>query len=55
MLFALVVVAKNSKNVVGEMAGICQIFSNFCGDTAGGKIGDKSFAHDNALPLDNFV
>ena len=41
------------KNVCTD--SICQIFSNFCGDTAGGKIGDKSFAHDNALPLDNFV
>lgn len=43
----------NLKNVCTD--SICQIFSNFCGDTAGRKIGDKSFAHDNALPLDNFV
>lgn len=43
----------NLKNVCTD--SICQIFGNFCGDTAGRKIGDKSFAHDNALPLDNFV
>ena len=43
----------NLKNVCTD--SVCQIFSNFCGDTAGRKIGDKSFAHDNALPLDNFV
>ena len=43
----------NLKNVCTD--SICQIFSNFCGNTAGRKIGDKSFAHDNALPLDNFV
>ena len=43
----------NLKNVCTD--GICQIFSNFCGNTAGRKIGDKSFAHGNALPLDDFV
>ena len=43
----------NLKNVCTD--GICQIFSNFCGDTAGRKVSDKSFTHDNALPLDNFV
>ena len=41
------------KNVCTD--GIRQIFGNFCGDTAGRKVGDKSFAHSNALPLDNFV
>ena len=43
----------NLKNVCTD--GIRQIFGNFCGDTAGRKVGDKSFAHSNALPLDNFV
>ena len=26
------------------------IFGNFCGNAAGRKIGNKLFAHDNALP-----
>ena len=43
----------NLKNVCTD--GIRQIFGNFCSDTAGRKVGDKSFAHSNALPLDNFV
>ena len=43
----------NLKNVCTD--GIRQIFGNFCGDTAGRKVSDKSFAHGNALPLDNFV
>lgn len=43
----------NLKNVCTD--GIRQIFGNFCGDTAGRKVGDKSFAHGNALPLDDFV
>ena len=43
----------NFKNVCTD--GICQIFGNSCGNAAGRKIGDKSFAHVNALPLDDFV
>ena len=43
----------NLKNVCTD--GIRQIFGNFCGDTAGRKVSDKSFAHGNALPLDDFV
>ncbi len=43
----------NLKNVCTD--GISQIFSNFCGNAAGRKVSDKSFAHGNALPLDDFV
>lgn len=43
----------NLKNVCTD--GIRQIFGNFCGDTAGRKVSDKSFVHGNALPLDDFV
>ena len=43
----------NLKNVCAD--GIRQIFGNFCGDTAGRKVSDKSFVHGNALPLDDFV
>lgn len=43
----------NLKNVCTD--GICRIFGNFCGDTAGRKVGEKAFAHSNALSLDDFV
>ena len=43
----------NLKNVCTD--GICQIFGNFRGDAAGRKVSDKSFTHDNVLPLDDFI
>lgn len=33
-----------------KMRSISDIFGNFCGNAAGRKIGNKLFAHDNALP-----
>ena len=40
----------NLKNVRAD--SISQIFSNLCGDAAGGEVSNKSFAHDKCTPFD---
>ena len=42
--------SKKDFAIITNVNSISQIFGNFCGNAAGRKIGNKLFAHDNALP-----